>query len=88
MDFLEKLLGRKSKKSGNVAKERLKLVLIHDRVKISPGQMDAMRDEIIGVISKYLDIDINGIDISLTQTPQEHRLVADIPILKTKNSAG
>lgn len=85
MSFISNLFNRTAKKSGNLAKERLQLVLIHDRVKISPGMMNKMRDEIIEVISKYLDIDVDQMDISLSNTARENRLIADIPILKSKN---
>jgi cell division topological specificity factor len=85
MDFLDRLLG-KSKKSGDVAKERLQLVLIHDRAKLSPGKMEEMRNEIIDVISKYVEIDSQGIEISLTNTEREQRLIADIPLLSKRQS--
>ena len=84
MNFISDFFNRSAKKSGNVAKERLQLVLIHDRVKISPGMMNKMRDEIIEVISKYLDVDVEQMDISLSNSARENRLIADIPILKSK----
>ncbi|MFQ5576643.1 MAG: cell division topological specificity factor MinE [Anaerolineae bacterium] len=84
MGFLNRLLGKPSNKSGNVAKERLQLVLIQDRVKLPPGVMDSIRDDIIDVISKYVDVDTDGIDITLTKTARQNRLVANIPILRTK----
>ncbi len=87
MEFLGKWLGKSQTKSASIAKERLQLVLIHDRIKISPRVMDSMRDEIIAVISKYVDIDDEGISISITDRSQQQRLVADIPILKYKNQS-
>lgn len=78
-NFLEKLFG-KEKKSKNTAKERLKLVLIHDRTDITPGQMENLKNEIIDVISKYLKIEPNKVKINMTQEGKEHRLIADIPI--------
>jgi cell division topological specificity factor len=44
-----------------------------------------MRDDIINVISKYVDIDTNGIDITFTKAAQQNCLVANIPILRTKD---
>lgn len=81
-NFFNRLTGRQPA-SKEVAKDRLKLVLIHDRTDISPAVMEMMKDEIIAVISKHVDIDRNGVDIKLTQEDHESRLVADIPILKT-----
>jgi len=78
-NFLEKLFG-KDKKSANTAKERLKLVLIHDRTDISPGQLDSLKNELIDVISKYIKIEPNKVKINMTQDGKEHRLIADIPI--------
>jgi len=78
-NFLEKLFG-KDKKSANTAKERLKLVLIHDRTDITPGQLDNLKNELIDVISKYINIEPNKVKINMTQEGKEHRLIADIPI--------
>jgi cell division topological specificity factor len=78
-NFLEKLFS-KEKKSKNTAKERLKLVLIHDRTDITPGQLENLKNELIDVISKYIKIEPNKVKINMTQEGKEHRLIADIPI--------
>ncbi len=77
--FLDKLMGKKQK-SADAAKERLKLVLIHDRTDITPGQMENMKNELLQVISKYVEIDPKTVKIDMTQDGREQRLVADIPI--------
>lgn len=77
--FLERLMGKKQK-SASTAKERLKLVLIHDRTDITPGQMENMKNELLQVISKYVNIDPKSVKIDMTQDGREQRLVADIPI--------
>ncbi|MGL5049187.1 MAG: cell division topological specificity factor MinE [Fusobacteriaceae bacterium] len=74
-------------KSSSVAKDRLKLVLIHDRSMLSPKVFEAMKNEIILVISKYVDIDIDSLNIEVSQetdTGRETALIANIPILKKK----
>ena len=78
--FIDRLLGR-SPASAQEAKERLQFVLIHDRTDISPAVMEAMKDEIIAVISKHVNIDRQAVEISLTQDHRENRLVANIPLL-------
>lgn len=78
-NFLDRLLGR-SDPSAHAAKERLQLVLIHDRADISPGVMEQIRDEIITVISKHVNIDREAVEINLSQTRSENRLVANIPL--------
>ena len=81
MQFLECLLGRHRKlPSGKVAKERLRLVLAHDRANIPPGLLDTLKDEIITVISRHIDIDADDVQVTFSQDAQESRLVADIPL--------
>jgi cell division topological specificity factor len=88
---LAKLFGR-SKTSKDVAKERLKLVLIHDRANVSPQFLEMVKGEIIKVIQNYMDIDEGALDIQLTRTKSEDgdnvvpALVANIPIRNVKNS--
>jgi cell division topological specificity factor len=77
--FFESLFGRE-KKSANQAKERLKLVLIHDRTDLTPTMMASMKDELIEVISRYVEIDPRAVHIAMQQEGREQRLVADIPL--------
>jgi cell division topological specificity factor len=76
----------KRKNSGDVAKDRLKLLLVSDRANCSPDMMEQIKNEIIQVISKYMDIDTEGLDIQITQTESEGNngtvpaLFANIPI--------
>ena len=55
----------KKEKSKDVAKDRLKLVLIHDRAMLSSGMLEQMRDDIIAVISKYVEIDKESLNIEI-----------------------
>ena len=77
--MFNRLFGRE-KKTAHQAKERLKLVLIHDRTDMSPGMMDALKDELITVISRHIEIDPNAVRIEMTQEGREQRLIADIPL--------
>ena len=82
MKFFERLLGRREKvSSGKVAKERLRLVLAHDRSNISPALLDTLKDEIITVISRHVEIDPKGVEVTFFQSARETRLVADIPLM-------
>lgn len=80
----------KKKSSGNVAKDRLKLVLVSDRANCSPEIMEQIKNDIIKVISKYVEIDAEGLDIKITQTESETNngtvpaLFANIPIKDLK----
>ncbi|MGD8406790.1 MAG: cell division topological specificity factor MinE [Anaerolineales bacterium] len=76
--FFERLTGRK--RSASSAKERLQLVLIHDRTDITQVELEALRDDILAVISRHVDIDPNAVRIDVEREGREQRLVADIPL--------
>lgn len=84
MDFFRK------KGSGEIAKDRLKLLLVSDRANCSPEIMEMIKNDIIAVISKYMDIDAQGLDIQITETESEGSngtvpaLFANIPIKDMK----
>ncbi|MTI48508.1 cell division topological specificity factor MinE [Sporosalibacterium faouarense] len=90
MDFFKKL-SKNDSNSKSVAKERLKLVLIHDRANVSPRFLDMVKGDIIRVISDYMEIDEEGLDVKFTKTRRESdnapipALIANIPILKMKD---
>ena len=77
--FLDRLLGRKTR-SANQAKERLQLVLIHDRTDLTPENLQSLKDELIQVISRYVEIDPEDVNIDMAQEGREQRLVADIAV--------
>ena len=81
MRVLERLMGRRDRySSGEVAKERLRLVLAHDRSDISPALLDTLKDEIVTVISRHVAIDADSVQVNISQSARETRLVADIPL--------
>jgi cell division topological specificity factor len=80
MAFLRRLLGWDEPKSGEVAKQRLQLVLVHDRANISPALLALIKDEIINVISQHIEIDQTGVEVNFTQEGSESCLMANIPL--------
>ncbi len=66
--------------SREAAKQRLQLVLVHDRSQIEPGMLEVIKDEIIAVISKHIEIDRAGVQVNFTESERESKLVADIPL--------
>lgn len=80
MSWLSRLFGQQEK-SGAVAKQRLQMVLIHDRSEVSPGLLEQIKDDIIAVIAERLTIDPDNVEVSLTQSARESRLVAEIPLV-------
>ncbi|MCC6603758.1 MAG: cell division topological specificity factor MinE [Anaerolineae bacterium] len=81
MNWFERLLGKKEK-SGATAKQRLQMVLIHDRADVSPGLLEQIKDDIIEVIAKRLEINPDTVVVNLDNTTKESRLVAEIPLLQ------
>ena len=79
-DVLMKIFGKSEKKSGQIAKERLQVVLIHDRLSVSPEVMEKLKTEIIAVISKYMDVNKSGMEFSIANDEDSVALVANIPV--------
>ena len=67
-------------KSADSAKERLQLVLIHDRTDLTPAELDSLRDDLIATISRHVSIDAQGVQIDVEHDGRSQRLVADIPL--------
>jgi len=78
------MLGKESTSSKTVAKERLRLVLVHDRASISPAMLNRLRADLIKVISNYMEIDETALEFNLCQDDKEVALVANIPVVKMK----
>ncbi len=76
--ILDKMFQRDT--SASTAKERLQLVLVHDRTNLPAGQMENLKNEIIQVISRYLEIDRQNAEIEMEQSGREQRLVMNIPL--------
>lgn len=95
MNFLRKMTKKEDQtlKSKDAAKERLHLVLMQDRANVSADFLDLMKQEIIDVIKKYIDIDESAMDVRLTNkenndgTNGAPALYANIPILNIKDEA-
>ncbi len=79
---------RRKTKSASKAKERLQLVLSHDRTDLPPGMMEDLRDELIEVISRHIDVDRKMVSIQITQDGRKQSLVADIPLQSPKRRRG
>ncbi len=80
MSWVDRLLGREEK-SGATAKKRLQMVLIHDRSDVSPGVLAQIKDEIIQVFVKHLDINPEDVVVNVDQDERESRLVAEVPLM-------
>lgn len=65
-------------------KNRLQLILAHDRSDLTPQMIESMRREILEVVSKYVDLDADAMDFSLENSSRVTSLVANLPILRVK----
>jgi cell division topological specificity factor len=79
--FFDRMLGRgRDSGTGQKAKERLQFVLVHDRINLPPERLTEMKKEILGVISKYVKVDTDDVDIALEQRDRKsNKIVAEIP---------
>jgi cell division topological specificity factor len=80
-DLFARVFGREDA-SKEVAKERLRLVLVHDRASLSPQALESLKNDLLQVISQYLDIDDQGFRVDFSRHEDAMALVANIPIKK------
>lgn len=83
LDYVNRLLGRQ-KPSGTTARERLQLVLAHDRSDLNPELLEQMRREILAVVQRYVEIDLDSCDVSLETEDRVTALLANLPIKRTR----
>jgi len=83
LDFINKFF-RREEASKTQAKERLRLVLMSDRVSLAPDVFDSMKTEMLGVVRRYLDIDERGLDVHFENAERQFMLLANIPVLKVR----
>lgn len=81
MGIFDQLFKRKTETSSAIAKERLLTVLVHDRVHLPPSDLEAMKNEIIAVIERYVPVvNPEAIEVTLTRGEATDHLKADIPV--------
>lgn len=84
-ELISKIFSKDSSESKNIAKERLKLVLVQDRANALPDEIMAeLREELIYVISRYMDIDVTQLNFGLSKSDDEVALIANIPVVRIK----
>lgn len=80
IEFLKRLFGQ-SVPSSSTAKERLRLVLMTDHLELAPEMIDAMKRDLVDVISRYVEVDRDKIDVTFEQQDRALAMLANIPIL-------
>ena len=79
IDFLKRLFGQTG--SSATAKERLRLVLMTDHLELAPDMIDAMKRDLVDVISRYVEVDRDRIEVNFEQQDRALAMLANIPIL-------
>ncbi|HEX2994992.1 MAG TPA: cell division topological specificity factor MinE [Anaerolineales bacterium] len=85
MSIFDRIFGKKN--SADNAKERLQLVLIHDRTDLTPAELDSLKDDLIAAISRHVEIDAQAMQIGVQHDGRSQRLVADIPLKAARRRA-
>ena len=86
-ELINRMFGRGKPASKDEAKQRLKFLLVHDQVDLTPGQMDAMKTEILEVISKYVEVDLTDVDFRLAREDGSIALVSSVPVRRVVERA-
>jgi len=80
LDIIARILNREAGGSREIAKERLRLVLVHDRSSSSPELLNALKEDLIKVIRDYLEIDEEALLVNFENESDSVALIANIPV--------
>jgi cell division topological specificity factor len=86
IEFLRRLFGQPG--SSATAKERLRLVLMTDHLELAPEMIDAMKRDLVDVISRYVEVDREKIDVSFERQDRALAMLANIPIISVNRPNG
>lgn len=86
MGVFEFIVGKKKPTPGEMAKERLKVVLVHDRLKINPEVLELIKAELLAVLSRRMEVDEQNMQINLARQSGVDTVLAHVPIKRQKVS--
>ena len=84
MGIFEFMSGKKKPTPGEIAKERLKVALVQDRIKVNPELLELIKAELLAVISRRLDIDEQHVQLTMAREERWDKLQANVPIKRQK----